>query len=112
MTLTFRQAGAVLALLFTNLASAEVDFAHQVLPILTEHCAECHSNGKYKGSLSIDTRDALLESESVVVGNSAESLFIEVLSAEDPDDRMPQKADPLTADKIAVLTQWINEGLV
>ena len=47
------QIAALLTLLSTKLGMAEVDFAHEVLPILTEHCAECHSNGKYKGSLSI-----------------------------------------------------------
>ena len=93
-------------------ASAELDFSHEVLPVLKEHCAECHTNGKYKGSLSIDTREALLDSETVVVGNAAESLFIELLTAHDPDDRMPQKADPLSEEKIAILTKWVNEGLV
>lgn len=93
-------------------APAAVDFAHEVLPILKEHCVECHTNGKYKGSLSLDTRDALIGSDdAVVVGDASKSLFIELLSAEDPDDRMPQKADALSAEKIAILTKWINEGL-
>src|SRR5687767_2692929 len=29
-----------------------VDFAHDVVPILKAHCAKCHTNGTYKGSLS------------------------------------------------------------
>ena len=32
----------------TSLAPAKVDFAHDVLPILKENCAKCHTNGKYK----------------------------------------------------------------
>src|SRR4051812_7158001 len=30
-----------------------VDFAHDVAPIIRSRCAECHTNGKYKGSLSM-----------------------------------------------------------
>ena len=102
---------ALCTLVFTGIARGKVDFAHEVLPILKEHCAECHTNGKYKGSLSMDTREALLNSDSVVVGKSGESLLIKLLRAEDPDDRMPQKAEPLPAEKIATLERWIDEGL-
>jgi len=92
--------------------SGKVDFAHEILPILKENCVKCHTNGKYKGGLSLDTREALLESETVELGDAEESLFIEVLTAEDEDERMPHDADPLPAGKIAVLTKWVNEGLV
>lgn len=94
------------------MAPAEVDFAHEVLPILKAHCAECHSNGKYKGGLSLDTREAFLGSEdAVVVGDASKSLFIELLTAEDEDDRMPQKADALPTEKIEILIRWVNEGV-
>lgn len=95
----------------TPFVSGKVDFAHEVLPILKENCAKCHTNGKYKGGLSLDTRETLLDSETVELGNSQKSLFIEVLTAEDEDERMPHDADPLAADKITVLTRWVNEGL-
>ncbi|MGB0145538.1 MAG: DUF1549 domain-containing protein, partial [Akkermansiaceae bacterium] len=93
-------------------ARAKVDFAHQVLPILRDNCVKCHSNGKYKGGLSLETREALLDSETVDVGEADKSLFIEVLTAEDEDERMPHDADPLPASEIATLTAWVNEGLV
>jgi hypothetical protein len=60
----------------------------------------------------MDTRETMLESdEAVIEGDAESSLFIELLTAEDPDDRMPQKADPLSPEKIAILTAWVNEGL-
>ncbi len=90
---------------------AEVDFAHDVLPILEKHCAECHTNGKYKGSFSMDTRAAMVGSESVVVGDAGGSDFIDRLLTDDPDDRMPQKADRLADDEIAALRKWIDEGV-
>ena len=104
-----------LALLLSWLSSlvvcAKVDFAHEVLPVLKENCAKCHTNGKYKGGLSLDTREALLDSETIEVGNAGESLFIEVLTAEDEDERMPHDADPLPAVEIEILTKWVNEGM-
>ncbi len=100
-----------MALLSTMSAAGEVDFAHEVIPILKENCIKCHTNGKYKGGLSLDTREALLESDTVEVGKANESFLIEVLTAEDEDERMPHDAEPLPAGEIAILTKWVNEGL-
>src|SRR5205809_1058656 len=47
-------------------APKKIDFAHDIVPILKARCAECHTNGKYKGSLSLDTRADLLKSKAVV----------------------------------------------
>src|SRR4028118_2685 len=42
-------------------AQEKVDFAHDVVPLLKARCAEWHSNGKYQGSFSLDTRADLLK---------------------------------------------------
>ena len=49
---------------------APIDFAHNVAPIIKLRCAECHTNGKYKGSFSMDTREDLLKSMAVRPGKS------------------------------------------
>ena len=92
-------------------AADKVDFSHDVLPILKANCAECHTDGTYKGKLSIDTREALLESESAIPGKSSESEFITRLTHEDPDERMPKKADPLSPEQVATLKNWIDQGM-
>ena len=51
----------------------KIDFAHDIAPILKARCAECHTNGKYKGSVSFDTREDLLKSKAVMPGKSAAS---------------------------------------
>ena len=56
-----------------------IDFSHDVLPLLRAHCVKCHANGNYKGGLSIDTREALLQSESVELGNGAASPLVHLL---------------------------------
>lgn len=89
-----------------------IDFSHDVLPLLRAHCVKCHANGNYKGGLSIDTREALLQSESVELGNGAASPLVHLLKETKDADRMPQKADPLPVESIAILETWISEGLV
>jgi hypothetical protein len=99
--------------LFSSLAAAAppVDFAHEIAPLIKARCAECHTSGKYKGSFSLDTREEALKSESIVVGKSGESSFVERLTSTDPDVRMPPKGEPLKAEEVALLRRWIDEGL-
>ena len=92
-------------------AAESVDFAHDVLPLLQQHCAKCHTNGKYEGALSLDTREAILEAEVAEPGHSAESAILERVTSDDPEYRMPQKAPALSAEEIDVLRRWIDAGL-
>jgi hypothetical protein len=87
-----------------------VDFAHQILPLLKARCSKCHTAGTYKGDLSMDTRATLIKSKAIVPGDAAKSELIKRVSSSDPDERMPPKGEPLAAEQIALLTNWINEG--
>lgn len=104
-----------LSLLTTLPASAAIDFAHQVVPILKKHCADCHLGEKKKGGLSLNTRrDTLAGSENgavVELGKVEQSLLLEVLASTDEDTQMPPKGPRVSAAEVAVLRQWINEGL-
>jgi hypothetical protein len=92
---------------------AAVDFAHEVVPILEKNCVECHGGDKSKGGLSMNTRELLLEADVLEPGKPEDSLFIEVLTAVDPDERMPppdKKKMALKPAEIAMLERWIAEG--
>jgi hypothetical protein len=89
----------------------KVDFAHDILPILKARCAECHTNGKYKGSVSLDTREDLLRKKVAVPGKSGESKLYKRITSKDPEERMPLKADPLLAREVELLAAWIDQGL-
>jgi mono/diheme cytochrome c family protein len=89
----------------------KIDFAHDVLPILKARCSECHTNGKYKGSVSFDTRADLLKSKAAVPGKSAVSEMIRRVTSKDPDERMPPKGPALTAAEVQRLRAWIDQGL-
>ena len=79
-------------LLFVDAAScAEIDFAHDIVPILRAHCAKCHSGDKKQGGLSLDTRELLLaggeSGEVVVPGASSQSLLFERITTKDDSRR-------------------------
>src|SRR5436309_1755027 len=65
-------------------ATTKIDFAKHIQPILKKSCVSCHTQGKHKGGLSLETRADLLEggeSGAVVVPkNSGESLLIRMVS--------------------------------
>ena len=102
---------AVFALPAVAPAADRIDFAHDILPILKARCAECHTNGTYKGNVSFDTRADLIKSKAVVPGQSAKSPLIERVTAEEASVRMPPKGKPLTDKEIALLKAWIDEGV-
>ena len=87
-----------------------IDFAHQVAPLIKSRCAECHTNGNYKGGFSLDTREAMLKSKAVVVGKSRDSELVERVTSNDPELRMPPKGPRLTSAEVARLATWIDQG--
>lgn len=98
----------LLVLLFPVITCAEIDFAHQVLPILKQHCAECHTDGTYKGSFSMDTRDAMLGSKE---GKAAVADIHYRVTTDDEDNQMPPKGDRLSKAQADMLKAWVDAGL-
>jgi hypothetical protein len=96
-------------------ARAAVDFSHQIVPILREHCAECHAGDKKKGGFSFNDRKALLEGSEngpvVAAGKADMSRMIEVILSTDSDEQMPPKGKRVPTDQIALLKAWIDSGI-
>jgi len=104
-----------LLLLSSLPAAAAVDFSHQIVPILREHCADCHAGDKKKGGFSFNERESLMDGGEdgavVVSGKSADSAMIRLMLSTDPDEQMPPKGKRVPPEQIALLKQWIDEGL-
>ncbi|MEM9019898.1 MAG: PSD1 and planctomycete cytochrome C domain-containing protein [Planctomycetota bacterium] len=89
-----------------------VDFHTQVAPILVQHCYECHGGDESKGGFSINTRGLMLDADAAEPGNADASYMIELILEEDPAFIMPPQGKPrLTAEQVATLKAWINEGM-
>src|SRR5947209_13251115 len=91
-----------------------VKFSREVLPIFAHRCFECHGNGKRKGDLDMTTRESVLkggkDGPAIVIGKGGDSEMIRRVTSSDPDERMPNKGDPLARDEIATLKAWIDQG--
>lgn len=95
--------------------SQEIDFAHDIAPILRQHCGKCHTGAKKEGAFSLNTKQELLKGgeagPAVVVGKSQQSELIRRLQSTDKADQMPPEGARVPADKIALLKKWIDAGL-
>ena len=85
-----------------------LDFAHEVVPILKKHCAACHTNGTYKAGVSFDTRQALIQSKAVVLGDSKKSELHKRIISKDTTERMPPKGPALDEKEVQILARWID----
>jgi len=92
-----------------------VDFVHEVMPILKQHCAKCHSGERKEGGLTMNTRAGLLSGgesgKAVVPGDAAKSLLLGRIKSADEFEWMPPEGPRVPADKIAILEKWINAGV-
>lgn len=97
-------------------ASEPVDFDKHIRPIFEARCWECHGSQKRRGSLRLDSVEAMLQGgktgPAITRGNSAESLLIQLVSGEDPDRIMPDEGPRLTSEEIGLLSAWIDQGAV
>jgi len=101
----------------TRLPAAETDpealkfFEMKVRPILAENCFKCHGPAKQKGGLRLDSRPAALaggeNGPAVVPGRKDDSLLVDAIDYESLE--MPP-AGKLDAEKIAILTRWVELG--
>jgi hypothetical protein len=90
---------------------SRIDFAHAVVPILREHCFECHGGHRHEGDFSINTREAIVDSSSAVPGDADASYLIEMITTDDADVRMPKDKPPLPEETVQKFRDWINAGL-
>ncbi|MBB5350452.1 hypothetical protein HNR46_000676 [Haloferula luteola] len=102
----------VFLLLFPSSAWADVDFAHQVVPLLKKHCFECHGGDKSKGGFSINSRDSFLSDDMAVPGSPEDSEFLTLIADPDPEFRMPpEKHEPVPEVGQRLLEQWVAAGM-
>ncbi len=103
----------------SRLSAAEIDFPHDIQPILAEHCSRCHgvdAEDRQSG-LRLDLRDGALKGgesglAAIVPGKPDESELIRRLLTHDADLVMPPPSEkkPVSESQIQTLKQWIAEG--
>ncbi|MFO1497553.1 MAG: PSD1 and planctomycete cytochrome C domain-containing protein [Verrucomicrobiota bacterium] len=95
-------------------ASASVDFARDIQPLLAEHCYSCHGPERRKSGLRLDEKAGAMEGGdsgvAIQPGQSAESRLIQLVAGLDPDRVMPPKGERLSGAQISLLRGWIDQG--
>jgi hypothetical protein len=107
---------ALVALSPAARAADRVDFARDVLPILSDKCFQCHGPDEKarKADLRLDLKDEALRVKSpvIVAGKSAASEVVKRITSADPKELMPpaKSNKKLSAAQIDTLKRWIDEG--
>ena len=98
-------------------ASEKIDFARQIEPLLQKNCYKCHGDEKPKSHFRLTSREAALKGGEhgidIIPGNSAKSPLIHYVARLVPDMEMPPegRGTPLSAEEIALLRAWIDQGV-
>ena len=92
-----------------------IDFARDVEPVLTQHCAQCHGAMKQRGGFRVDSRSSLIgEADSgepaIVPNESRSSELIRRIESTDDGEWMPPEGPRLSAEEIDKLKRWIDAG--
>ena len=98
-----------------------ISFSRDVMPILSEHCFQCHGPDEKarKAKLRLDSREGVLLSgkdgvAAVIPGQSRRSKLVQRIESTHADELMPppENKHPLKREQIALLKRWIDEGAV
>jgi len=105
--------------LFVIQSQEPVEFARDIAPILEKNCLECHGQMQQKGGLRLDLKLTAMagsdfgEEKVIIPGDADESLLMWMVSSTDIEDRMPpEDKEPLGAEEIRLLEDWINQGAI
>jgi hypothetical protein len=89
---------------------APVSFSHDVLPILSSRCTNCHGGERTEKGLNLKTyADMMQGSENgpvVTAGNAADSKLVELIL----NQKMPKRGPKLTPPQVQLITDWVNQG--
>lgn len=100
-------------------SGSSIDFARDIRPILAAKCFTCHGPDpkQRKARLRLDTPGgtfglAASGGHAVVPGKLGDSELYQRIISDDPDEQMPpaKGGKVLTADEIAKLKAWIEQG--
>ena len=98
-------------------SEAKVDFARDIVPVLTDNCLRCHGGEKVKAKLDLKTKAGAMNGgqsgTAILPGQPDRSALYTLLVESDASRRMPPpKAEPLSKGEIQSIRAWIQQGAV
>jgi hypothetical protein len=107
-------AAFVVAALTSAAHGADVDYARQIKPLLSEKCGACHGALKQKAGLRLDAAQLIRKGDEngavIVAGKADQSRLIHAIEGTHDIEKMPKEGAPLTAEQIKLVRFWIDQG--
>lgn len=88
-----------------RLAQAQVELHSKVLPVLNQHCWDCHGDGATKGDVSLEG----FTNVTAIVQDR--KLWERVLHNIETGEMPPKKRKPLATEEKQVVTAWLDQVL-
>jgi WD40 repeat protein len=112
---SFALASILFALAPASIAQEKITYADHVIPVLRNHCFNCHNQDRTRGDLDLSTFNGVLKGSSsgqiVVPGDADASKIYKVIThAEEP--AMPPNSPKISDAEINVIRTWIAGGLL
>ena len=80
-------------------------FSADIQPIFDASCSGCHGS-RASGGVQLNSYENLMGSNVVTAGDSAGSVLWQVVDS----GEMPKAGQPLSAEKVQLIADWINAG--
>ncbi|HYE30141.1 MAG TPA: PSD1 and planctomycete cytochrome C domain-containing protein [Methylomirabilota bacterium] len=97
----------------TSASDTKIPF-ERVEAIFNSRCVDCHGPEKQKGGFRLDLKEAALEGgdsgKAIVPGKSGQSKIVDLITGKDPEEIMPPKGERLSAEEVAAIKRWIDQG--
>ncbi len=97
-----------------QVAQTSPNYLREIEPILKDRCFACHGALQQKGNLRLDTALSMLKGgdggPAIIAGQPAESELIDRITSHDLSTRMPPEGHALTAEQIAKIRAWVEQG--
>jgi mono/diheme cytochrome c family protein len=95
--------------------SNPVSFVREVAPIVVGKCQACHGPKTAESNYRLDTFELLMKpgdfgTPPVTAGDLDNSELYQLITAEDPHDRMPNNGGRLAESQIQTIANWIRQG--
>lgn len=86
----------------------------EIEALFADRCVMCHSGDTPPKGLRLDSHEAALAGSEngpvLIAGDPDESELVKRIRGES-EPRMPLRGDPLSEDEIAMIVQWVTDGM-
>ena len=88
---------------------SKVNFLRDIQPIFAASCSGCHGEKKQAAGLRLDSKKIAL-AKVIIPSNPAQSELYRRVAGLSDQARMPMGGKPLSAEQIALIKTWIEQG--